>query len=161
MKVLATVLAEVFVGTRFLCHDSNTKAVLPDLANVALYEESGCVVGEIGRKYGIYVDRVFETLLDVVVNRWRAWILVKAANAADGLILFLDVFFPVTHSDYFEFCSCSLAVFALSTGTTPCSKSVLCCDRLFRRLRGQGSCRGRLVRRAPLVELSRIAICAA
>lgn len=44
MEVFPTLFAKVFVGAGSFFHDADTAAVLPDFANVALYEQTACII---------------------------------------------------------------------------------------------------------------------
>jgi len=131
VEVSATPFAEIFVWTGFLCHDANAGAVLPDLADVALYEKAGRLVGNIGREDGLDVCRFFENRLNFLVEGRRARVVVEAANAANGLVLLLGVVIVVGCFNCLYFCRNSVALISLSTGPTPSAKCVIGHDCVF------------------------------
>jgi hypothetical protein len=131
VEVSATPFAEIFVWTGFFCHDANAGAVLPDFADVALYEEAGRLVGNIGREDGLDVCGFFEDCLDFLVEGRGARVVVEAANAANGLVLLLGVVIVVGRFNCLNFGRDSVALVSLSTGPTPSTKCVIGHDCVF------------------------------
>lgn len=125
MQILATLLAEVFVGTRFFGHDPNTTAVLPDLANVALYKQASGIVRNISREKGVEPEGMLKAMLRVFVEWRRPLVLVVPADAAHGLVLVLVIAVAVRHCGCFRFVSCSFSLFNLSSGPPAGPEGVL------------------------------------
>lgn len=131
MEVSATPFAEIFVWTGFFCHDAHAGAVLPDFADVALYEEAGRLVGDIGREDGLDVCRFFKNRLDLLVEGRRTGVVIEAANAANGLVLLLGVVIVVGRFNCLNFCRDSVALVSLSAGPTSSAKRVVGHDCVF------------------------------
>lgn len=96
VQVFPTLFAKVFVGGALLCHDSDTGSVLPYLADIALHIEARYVVCDIesSQYYGVWgVSRLF----GFGVKGWRARVVVEPANAADGLVILLNIIASVGH----------------------------------------------------------------
>lgn len=125
MQILATLLAEILIRTRLFGHDPNTTTMLPDLADVALHKQAGRIVCYIGREEGVDIDGMLKAVLGVFVERWRALVLVVAADAANGLVLLLKITVAVGHVNCVGFCCCPFPLFALSTGSAPCAEGFL------------------------------------
>lgn len=96
MEVLPTLFAKVFVRRAFLGHDADARAMLPDFADVALDVESRNIVRYIEAREYDGVMGVFR-LLRLVVQRGRTRVVVVAADAADSLVILLDVVAAVGH----------------------------------------------------------------
>lgn len=91
VKVAPTLLTKVLFWTRLLVLDSDTTTMLPDLANVALYEEACQVVGEVTRSWDFIVNGVLDARLGVLLARRReAGIVFETTDAANRLIVFGD-----------------------------------------------------------------------
>jgi len=98
VEVLATLFAEVFLGAGVFVHDSNTTAVLPNFADVALQKEASQILRDICRiDEGIF-NPFFYSLLAVFVKQlWRARVFVEAADATNGLIVFPYLICAIRH----------------------------------------------------------------
>lgn len=78
--LLATLLAEIFVWGRLGAEDANAGSVLPDLANIALNEESSNVFSEFmcEKELGLWG-----------VGGRRPGVVLGAADASNGLVLLI------------------------------------------------------------------------
>jgi len=88
---------------------------------------------------------MFEAVFGVFVKRRRALILLVAANAANGFILFLDIVVAVSNVNCSGFASSSFPLFDLSTSAPARSEWVLGCDGVLWRLGGKRSSGCRLL----------------
>jgi hypothetical protein len=136
MQVLAALLAKIFVGARFFSHDPDTAAVLPDLADVALHKQPSGIIGDVGREERILAEGVLEAVFGVFVKGRGALVFLVAANAANGLVLFLIIAVAVRHVGSIGFVSRFFPLLDLSAGATAGSEWILGCDCVFWRLRG-------------------------
>jgi hypothetical protein len=139
MQILTTLLAEILVGARFFCHDPNTTTMLPYLADVALHEQAGGIVRNIGREKWIEPKSMLETVLGVLVEWRRALVLVVAAHAANGFVLVLVITVAVRHGGRFGFVSSSFPFFNLSAGSPAGPEGVFRCNGVFWRFRRERS----------------------
>ena len=98
VQVLPTLLTIVFFGEGAVVNQPNTGAMLPDLADVALDEEACKIVGHDRREDGFNVVAVPGCLLEILGGR-RPGVVFVAADAADGLVVLLDVV-VVEHFDF-------------------------------------------------------------
>jgi hypothetical protein len=96
VEVLSALLAEVLVGRALLGHDADAGAMLPHLADVALHEEARNIVCNLERRVWVALWPIAHDS-DVFPSRRRAGVLVEAADAADGLVVLLNVVAGVTH----------------------------------------------------------------
>lgn len=146
VRFLATLLAKVFVRGRLGAEDSDASAMLPNLANVALNEEAGNIFSELmcEKEVGLWgVD-------------WRgAGILLRAADASDGLILLVLNVFASGHDNVIRGRPLGLVVLAAFPPAT--EERVV---EVLERLRRQRSAGCRLARRG-LIERPGIALEAA
>lgn len=97
MEILAAFLAKIFIWGALFGHDTDTSTVLPDLANVALHEKSRDIVSNVNCAIDLIFFGFFGLFGDTL-RRWRSGIVVKAAYAADSLIIFLDLV-AIAHFD--------------------------------------------------------------
>lgn len=93
MQVLATLFTEVFdvVGIGLFGSEADTSAMLPRIANLALHEITGHLVGDFDPEDTLIVNGVFEAMLRVLIERWWSWILIVTTNAADSFIVILNI----------------------------------------------------------------------
>jgi hypothetical protein len=88
VQVLAALFAKVLVGASIFAHDAHAAAVLPDLANIALQEESGQVFCNICDIDYRFFNTFSNTMLTVFVRMlWRPWVFVEATNTPNGLVI--------------------------------------------------------------------------
>ena len=95
--------------------------MLPDLACVALDEKPAEVVVHIDGENGLEVNRVLERVaLGVLVEGWWAWILLVAADAANGLVVLVNLILvaDIGHVEQFRL-GLLFSVFVLAAGASP------------------------------------------
>lgn len=96
VEVLTTFFAEVLVGGALLCENTDASAVLPDLADVALYEEARDFLGQLDASeevgFGILLP-----VLGILFEGRRPWVFLGAADAADRLVVLLQLVVGVCH----------------------------------------------------------------
>lgn len=90
VQVFPTLFAEVFVGRALSAKYTNTRAVLPNLADVTLNEEASNILCEFNGDEEVCIR---------AVDGWTAWVLFRATDAPHGLVLFLHVFAAVYQLD--------------------------------------------------------------
>lgn len=78
VQIFAALFAKIFVGGAFDAENSDAGAVLPDFADVALHKETRHIVCELNRRKDFSVRPV---------DRRRTWVIFRATDAADGLVL--------------------------------------------------------------------------
>ena len=83
VEFFSALLAEVLVWTGFFRHNTHTGAVLPDLANIALNEQSAKFIG-----LDVWVHESRHGFGSI---RRRTWILLVATHASGDFILFCYV----------------------------------------------------------------------
>lgn len=64
---------------------------MPDFANIALQEEAGDLVRDVGSQEGIDVGGVLGGVLCVVFKHRRPGVFVETTDAADGLVVVLHL----------------------------------------------------------------------
>ena len=132
MQIFATLLAKILIRACFLGHDADAGTVLPDLANVALHKEAGCIVGDIGLKDGIDLEALLGTAPPgVLVQGRRARVVVEAADAADGLVLLFNII-NAAHIDGFCFGHGFGSFRVSSSGAAAGGEGIFCHDGVFR-----------------------------
>lgn len=87
------------LGIGLLGGEADASAVLPCVADLALHEEAGQLVGDLDGEDAFVVNCVLDAVLRVLVKGRRARVLVVAADAADGLVVLLDVVGRGRHAD--------------------------------------------------------------
>jgi hypothetical protein len=102
VQLLLADFAKVLVGAGLLLHDADAAAVLPDLADVALNEETTQIVA-----WDIDVGQGGAGLASV---RWQARVLLIATDAAGDLVFLSKVVVEVI----FELCNVVLVVVLLA-----------------------------------------------
>lgn len=90
VQVFATFLAEVLVWRRLFRENADTGAVLPDFADIALHEETRNLVRQLDACEEVCFGVVL-AMLEVVFEGRGTRVFVKTADAADGLVVLLDV----------------------------------------------------------------------
>lgn len=73
--------------------------MLPRVADLALHKETSQLVGDLDGEDAFMVNCVLDAVLGVVVKGGRARVLIVAADAADGLVVLLDVVGGGRHAD--------------------------------------------------------------
>ena len=95
MRILLTLLAKIFVGTRFFSPYSDASSVLPNLADVALHEKARYIIGRICRSS---FDALPDPMFAVVVAVWRRpWIVFVATDASNSAVVFSLFFYAIHH----------------------------------------------------------------
>jgi hypothetical protein len=78
---------------------------------------------------------MFEAVLGVLVKGRGPLVIVVAADAADGLVFFLEIAVAVRHGDCLGFAPCSVSFLGLSAGAAACAEWILGRDCIFGRFR--------------------------
>lgn len=156
VQVFSTFLAVVFFWQGAVINKTDAGAVLPDLADVALDEEARQIVCHDRREDGFNVVAIAGGLLEVLKGR-RAGVVLIAADAADGLVVLLDVV-VVEHFDFANDHRGEVLVVVLDDVCSSASAAsgwrwrVVGNGKVVGRLRGERRGRSRFLRRACLVE---------
>ncbi len=87
MEVFSALFAKVLVWTGGFVHDAYTASVLPDLADIALNEQSAKFIG-----LNVWIHKDRHGLGTI---RWWAWVLLVATHASGDLVLFCYLIFEL------------------------------------------------------------------
>ena len=87
MEVFATLLAEILFRAGSFFHDADASAVLPDLADIALDEQTACIVTLVVR---IWHNRQL-AIFGLARIRWWTRVLLLSAHATCDLILLSNI----------------------------------------------------------------------
>ena len=101
MQVFATLLAVILdvFGVRLFSCEADTGTVLPRVADLTLHEEPSQVIRNLNGKDAFVVNCVFNTMLRVFIKGRRPWVLVMTADAADRLVVLVDLIGDGRHFD--------------------------------------------------------------
>jgi hypothetical protein len=98
--------------------------MLPDVTDIALHEEPGHIVINVRWQQWLDVNGVLESLILVVIRRWRTRVVVKATDAADGAVILFGYFVWVaSHFDCTVMWSWPATLFFLTLRTCTSSLS--------------------------------------